>query len=162
MYYHYHYLYHNNDALPLLPSSDLFLYETYIIHCVLPHYLASLSLSLSLCDTAGFAVYPDGHPNIPSDTLFQAALAKQALLAANGVQGNATTQICFNPVQTMTWVEGARKAGFNTPIKLGLPGSISNFIHEKAFPCQKNIFCIYSLPLYIPPTLFFKTFPIHI
>jgi methylenetetrahydrofolate reductase (NADPH) len=75
-----------------------------------------------MCLCVGFAVYPDGHPNIPAEGLFQAALDKQRLLAACGVQGSATTQICFNPSQTIAWIEEARKAGFHTPIMLGLPG----------------------------------------
>lgn len=74
--------------------------------------------------TVGFAVYPDGHPTIAPEELFQAALKKQALLADHGVQGRASTQICFNPSRTIEWVEEARKAGFSTPIQLGLPGVV--------------------------------------
>jgi methylenetetrahydrofolate reductase (NADPH) len=71
----------------------------------------------------GFAVYPDGHPTIASDDLFRAALKKQTLLSEHNVQGRASTQICFNPSRTLEWIEGARKAGFYTPIELGLPGA---------------------------------------
>jgi 5,10-methylenetetrahydrofolate reductase len=86
-------------------------------------YLSVMYVHMRCMVHVGFAVYPDGHSSIPPDRLLQAALDKQALLLASGVQGSATTQMCFNSAQTIAWVEGARKAGFHTPIKLGMPGN---------------------------------------
>lgn len=72
----------------------------------------------------GVTAYPDGHAFIPRETLHDALHAKQALLAEAGIDGFASTQMCFDVNRWKAWAAAERAAGFTLPLHLGVPGSI--------------------------------------
>lgn len=72
----------------------------------------------------GFTAYPDGHALIPTAALDEALHAKQALLAAAGLAGSVTTQMCFDPATIVGWLRAERAAGFELPVRVGLPGVV--------------------------------------
>ena len=72
----------------------------------------------------GVAAYPDGHALIDDAALHSALHAKQALLAAAGVRGYASTQMCFDLNKWRSWAAAERSAGFTLPLHIGVPGVI--------------------------------------
>lgn len=82
---------------------------------------------LPLCQTVrtlGVPAYPDHHSVIPDAALDEALLAKQALIADLGLQGFASTQMCFNAKTIEQWLVRQRERGMTLPIHLGVPGSV--------------------------------------
>ena len=75
-------------------------------------------------ERVGVGAYPDGHPAIDRATLHEALHAKQALLAAAGVRGSATTQMCFEAKRIRTWLSVERCEGFTMPVTVGIPGVV--------------------------------------
>jgi methylenetetrahydrofolate reductase (NADPH) len=93
-------------------------------------YVDGLSLMrdlLPLCQTVrtvGVPAYPDHHTVIPDGALDEALLAKQELIAELGLQGFASTQMCFNAKTIEQWLDGQRARGMTLPIHLGVPGAV--------------------------------------
>jgi methylenetetrahydrofolate reductase (NADH) len=82
---------------------------------------------LPLCHTVrsvGIPAYPDHHTVIPDTVLDEALLAKQTLIGELGLDGFATTQICFNAKTIDEWLTRQRARGFVLPIHLGVPGAV--------------------------------------
>ena len=75
-------------------------------------------------DHVGSAGYPDGHPAIDPTALQAALFARQELLDRAGVAGWVSTQMCFEPERTISWVRDIRAAGLHLPIHVGVPGPI--------------------------------------
>ncbi len=75
--------------------------------------------------TIGVGSYPDGHSLIDSNVLKDVLFKKQALLAEAGVQGYASTQMCFDPVTITNWLQAERDDGFTLAVQLGIPGVIN-------------------------------------
>ncbi|MGI9604733.1 MAG: methylenetetrahydrofolate reductase [Acidimicrobiales bacterium] len=72
----------------------------------------------------GITAYPDGHALIPTEVCHEQLHLKQALLAEAGVEGWASTQMCFDTDVIMSWLGREREAGFTLPIHLGIPGVV--------------------------------------
>ncbi|MCX6536419.1 MAG: methylenetetrahydrofolate reductase [Actinobacteria bacterium] len=72
----------------------------------------------------GFGSYPDGHAFISREALSTALYDKQKLLQEAGVQGLASTQMCFDVAQIRQWIKTERDNGFSVPIQLGVPGVV--------------------------------------
>ncbi len=72
----------------------------------------------------GVPAYPDGHPLIPDAALRAALHEKQGLIAAAGVVGSVTTQMCFDPARIHRWLLAERAAGLALPVDLGVPGVV--------------------------------------
>ena len=72
----------------------------------------------------GFGSYPDGHAFISREALSTALYDKQKLLQEAGVQGVASTQMCFDVAQIRQWIKTERDNGFSVPIQLGVPGVV--------------------------------------
>ncbi len=72
----------------------------------------------------GVTAYPDGHALIPRPVLHQALHDKQALLAEAGVEGFASTQMCFDVNKWKAWATAERTAGLTLPLHVGVPGAI--------------------------------------
>lgn len=72
----------------------------------------------------GITSYPDGHALISNDICHEQLHMKQALLAEAGVEGWASTQMCFDTDLIMNWAQSERDAGFTLPIHLGIPGVV--------------------------------------
>ena len=72
----------------------------------------------------GVTAYPDGHSFISPEVLTESLHQKQELLAAAGVPGHASTQMCFDPGAIREWLREERNAGLTLPVHLGIPGSV--------------------------------------
>jgi methylenetetrahydrofolate reductase (NADPH) len=82
---------------------------------------------LPLCQTVrtvGFPAYPDHHTVIADAALDEALLAKQSLVLDLGLEGFASTQMCFNAKAIEQWLTSQRARGFVLPIHLGVPGAV--------------------------------------
>jgi methylenetetrahydrofolate reductase (NADPH) len=82
---------------------------------------------LPLCQTVrtvGVPAYPDHHAVIPDAALDEALLAKQALIRDLGLDGFASTQMCFNAKTIERWLRAQRARGMDLPIHLGVPGAV--------------------------------------
>lgn len=94
------------------------------------HYVGALDFMRDFLNndsgvrTISFAAYPDGHALIETPKLHEAIHSKQELLASAGVNGVASTQMCFDGAKIRSWLRSERAAGFTTPICLGLPGVV--------------------------------------
>jgi methylenetetrahydrofolate reductase (NADPH) len=66
----------------------------------------------------GVPCYPEGHPNIPDETLFSALAAKQPHASW------MTSQMCFDPGALLKWTESARHSSIELPLVLGVPGVV--------------------------------------
>ncbi|MEM8862723.1 MAG: hypothetical protein AAGD96_30810 [Chloroflexota bacterium] len=74
--------------------------------------------------SVGVTSYPDGHALISKEICHEQLHAKQALLAEAGVEGWASTQMCFDTDLIMSWLRSEREAGLTLPIQLGIPGVV--------------------------------------
>lgn len=64
----------------------------------------------------GIGCYPDGHPDIPADTLIR-ALHEKAPYASY-----MTTQMCFDARRIGAFIAARRAEGIDLPVQIGLPG----------------------------------------
>ena len=64
----------------------------------------------------GIPAYPQGHAFIADGTLLEALRAKASFAAY------MTTQLCFDPAATASWLTARRAEGITLPVHLGLPG----------------------------------------
>ncbi len=89
---------------------------------------ASLLRDLLECDhglrTVGVTAYPHGHPLIADEVLHEALHAKQSLLAAAGIDGYCSTQMCFDPGRIESWLRAERASGLTLPVHLGVAGLV--------------------------------------
>lgn len=70
----------------------------------------------------GVVAYPEGHPRIDDAALWQALKWKLAFLADAGCSVEITTQFGFDADAVLTWIEELRRQGFDTPVRIGVPG----------------------------------------
>ena len=75
-------------------------------------------------DTIGVTAYPHGHPLIADRALHEALHAKQEMLAAAGIDGYCSTQMCFAPDLIEQWLRAERAAGLTLPVHLGIAGMV--------------------------------------
>ena len=75
-------------------------------------------------DTIGVTAYPHGHPLISDDALHKALHTKQQMLAAAGIDGYCSTQMCFDPARIERWLKAERAAGLTLDVHLGLAGVV--------------------------------------
>lgn len=72
----------------------------------------------------GVAAYPDGHVFLEQPVLRQALHAKQAVFAEAGIDGWASTQMCFDASTITRWLRAERTVGLRLPVRLGIPGPV--------------------------------------
>ncbi|UKA71112.1 methylenetetrahydrofolate reductase [Arthrobacter sp. FW306-06-A] len=70
----------------------------------------------------GIGGYPEGHPDIPKDTLWRALEDKTAALAAQDLGAFIITQFAFDTGPVAGWIEEVRARGIKAPIRVGTPG----------------------------------------
>ncbi|GMA35219.1 methylenetetrahydrofolate reductase [Demequina litorisediminis] len=70
----------------------------------------------------GIGAYPEGHPNIATDVLWEALAAKADALAAQGISGSIITQVSFDADAVLAWIAAARERGIHLPVRVGVPG----------------------------------------
>ena len=71
---------------------------------------------------AGFAGYPEGHPQIAEPVLKRALADKLALAAQQGLEAFIVTQFCFDAAAVAAWLAGLRGDGVSAPVRIGLAG----------------------------------------
>lgn len=72
--------------------------------------------------TVGIGGYPQGHPHIDDDKLWQALLDKTAALQSAGLGCEIVTQFGFDAHPVLGWLERVRAAGIDAPVRIGVPG----------------------------------------
>ena len=76
---------------------------------------------------AGFAGYPEGHPQIPEAALKRALAEKLALAAEQRIAPFIVTQFCFDAAAVIAWLaalrrDRAQQGGMAVPVRIGLAG----------------------------------------
>lgn len=97
-------------------------------------------LATGLFETNGYTAvgiggHPDGHPSVPTDTLWQFMEAKVAEIEKRGMAPLIVTQFGFDPQVFLDWVLEVRHRGIGAPIRIGVPGpaGIKRLLRYAAF-----------------------------
>ncbi len=70
----------------------------------------------------GISGYPEGHPDISEDKLWQALRDKKSTLDELGLDCDIMTQFSFDSDAILGWLARLRQAGVTVPVRIGLPG----------------------------------------
>ena len=68
------------------------------------------------------AGYPEGHPDISDDVLWQHLEAKSAALKEARLDAVILTQFAFDTEPVINWIDQVRAKGIDTQIRVGTPG----------------------------------------
>ncbi len=66
--------------------------------------------------------YPEGHPQISDAKLWLALERKIGALGDRGLDATILTQFLFDADAAVSWIEAVRARGFDTPVRIGVPG----------------------------------------
>ncbi|WP_460948402.1 methylenetetrahydrofolate reductase [Okibacterium endophyticum] len=66
--------------------------------------------------------YPEGHPDIADDVLWDHLEKKSASLAEQDLGAVILTQFAFDTQPVKTWINGVRERGIESTIRVGTPG----------------------------------------
>lgn len=70
----------------------------------------------------GIAGYPEGHPDISTETLWEHMSAKSASLAEQGLDQVVLTQFAFDAEAVVAWIHEVRGRDIGADIRIGTPG----------------------------------------
>lgn len=70
----------------------------------------------------GIGGYPEGHPDISNDRLWQALTDKYSVLGEQNLDAEITTQFGFDPDPVFPWLAEVRRRGIEAPVRIGVPG----------------------------------------
>lgn len=70
----------------------------------------------------GIGGYPEGHPDIDGDRLWQALSDKYAALEELGLEPTVITQFGFDADPVFAWLTEVRRRGIHAPVRIGVPG----------------------------------------
>jgi methylenetetrahydrofolate reductase (NADPH) len=70
----------------------------------------------------GISGYPEGHPDISNEKLWQALRDKKATLEEMGLGYSVMTQFGFDAEPVLNWLEQVKKEGIDVPIRIGVAG----------------------------------------
>src|SRR5215470_15268793 len=73
----------------------------------------------------GISGYPEGHPEIGNEKLWQAMRDKQIAIQERGHDFAVVTQFSFDAEPVLTWLEQVRQAGIKATVRVGVPGPAS-------------------------------------
>jgi len=73
----------------------------------------------------GISGYPEGHPDISTDTLWRALHEKTTALREHGLNGSIMTQFGFDAAPVLDWLTQVRQRGITLPVRAGIPGPAS-------------------------------------
>lgn len=73
----------------------------------------------------GISGYPEGHPEIGNDKLWQAIRDKQTAILERGHDFAVVTQFSFDATPVLAWLEQVRQAGIQATVRIGVPGPAS-------------------------------------
>jgi methylenetetrahydrofolate reductase (NADPH) len=68
------------------------------------------------------AGYPEGHPDIATDVLWDHLVDKHAALTEAGLGSTVLTQFLFDVDAAVAWIEEVRARGVDSLIRIGVPG----------------------------------------
>lgn len=66
--------------------------------------------------------YPEGHPDIPENVLWEELEKKTRALTEQGLEANILTQFGFDEAPILDWIAEVRARGITTKIRIGVPG----------------------------------------
>lgn len=72
--------------------------------------------------TIGISGYPEGHPKIPEDVLWDSLRAKAIALTELGASLTFYTQFALTAEPVIAWIERVRAEGISAPIRVGVCG----------------------------------------
>ncbi|MDB5524578.1 MAG: methylenetetrahydrofolate reductase [Rhizobium sp.] len=84
--------------------------------------IASNIISNYQIRNVGIVGYPEGHPRIDNQKLWDALRRKIELLSAAGCTVEITMQFSFDADAIVEWIGQVREAGIEAPIRIGVPG----------------------------------------
>ncbi|GAB3561213.1 methylenetetrahydrofolate reductase [Spelaeicoccus albus] len=70
----------------------------------------------------GIGGYPEGHPDIRDEALWQALTDKARAVADVGHEVSVITQFGFDTGRVIEWVAGVRARGIDATLRIGVPG----------------------------------------
>ena len=73
----------------------------------------------------GISGYPEGHPDIGNEKLWQAMRDKKIAIQERGHDFAVVTQFSFDAEPVLAWLEQVRKAGVQATVRVGVPGPAS-------------------------------------
>ena len=73
----------------------------------------------------GISGYPEGHPDIGNEKLWQAIRDKQTAILERGHDFAVVTQFSFDAAPVLAWLEQVRQAGIEATVRVGVPGPAS-------------------------------------
>ena len=73
----------------------------------------------------GISGYPEGHPDIGNEKLWQAKKEKQAAILERGHDFAVVTQFAFDAEPVLAWLEQVRQQGIDALVRVGVPGPAS-------------------------------------
>jgi methylenetetrahydrofolate reductase (NADPH) len=97
--------------------------------------VGNLNASLQLIESGAYethgvrhvtiACYPEGHPRIGEQALWQALGAKLGALAERGLEARLVSQFTFDPEPILAMAKRFRGAGISAPLRVGVAGPAS-------------------------------------
>jgi methylenetetrahydrofolate reductase (NADPH) len=106
--------------------------RAFIIGGDIPKPLGPYEDALALIDTGllaefgikrvGISGYPDGHPDISDELLWNALLQKSAALIRQGHQVELVTQFGFDAAAIIRWLGQFRRRDVDAEVRIGIPG----------------------------------------
>jgi methylenetetrahydrofolate reductase (NADPH) len=73
----------------------------------------------------GISGYPEGHPDIGNEKLWQAMREKQLAIRERSHDFAVVTQFAFDADPVLAWLEQVRAAGIQARVRVGVPGPAS-------------------------------------
>lgn len=73
-------------------------------------------------EEVSIAGYPEGHPDISNELLWEHLTAKAASLKEQGLGSVILTQFGFDTAPVMEWIDAVRDKGVDSTIRIGTPG----------------------------------------
>lgn len=73
-------------------------------------------------EEVSIAGYPEGHPDISDELLWEHLTAKAASLKEQGLGSVILTQFGFDTAPVMEWIDAVRDKGIDSTIRIGTPG----------------------------------------
>ena len=70
----------------------------------------------------GISGYPEGHPKISREALWESLRGKTLALQERGLDCEIVTQFGFDPDAVIEWLARLRQEGITAPVRIGLPG----------------------------------------
>ncbi|MBI4036849.1 methylenetetrahydrofolate reductase, partial [Candidatus Daviesbacteria bacterium] len=82
----------------------------------------------------GIAGYPEGHPKISDQALWQALKDKQDLAKKLGIKMYIVSQICFSETAIINWIKKLRQNGITLPVEIGIVGPVKQGVFGISIP----------------------------